>query len=137
MCEGVWVCRVCDMCLCGVVSFPCLPTVRSLVPYKTRGGRPGQLSQRKISISTLVDKEGKGLNKLEAMSVQVVDREGEGSEQGSHNMEDLLLIAQDKRDANEIIPLVGDPTHPLSTLTFSYYKHQELDSWEGLGTRLV
>ena len=56
----------------------------------------------------------------------------EGFEQG-HNMEDLLLIAQDKRDANEIIPLVGDPTHPLSTLTFSYYKHQELDSgkaWE-------
>ena len=82
MCEGVWVCRVCDMCLCGVVSFSCLPTVRPLVPYKTRGERPGQLSQRKISISTLVDKEGKGLNTLEAMSVQVVDREGKDLNKG-------------------------------------------------------
>ena len=52
-------------------------------PYKNRGGRPGQLSLRKTTISTLADKEGKGLNKLEAVSVQVVDREGEEAEQGS------------------------------------------------------
>ena len=73
------------MCVCGVASFPRLPTVRLLVPYKNRGGRPGQLT----STSTLVDKEGKGFNKLEAMSVQVVHREGAGSEQG--NMENLPL----------------------------------------------
>ena len=71
------------MCICGVASFPHLPTVRLLVPYKNRGERSGQLSLRKTSISTLADKEGKGLNKLEAMSVQVVDREGEEAKQGS------------------------------------------------------
>ena len=76
-------------------------------PYKNGGERPGQLSLRKTS-------QG-GLNKLEVTSVQVVGREGKKPNKGVNN---LAFMAQDKNV--KCILLVGDPTHPLSTLTFSY-----------------
>ena len=93
MCEGVRVCVVVCMCTrVHVVHHPShvfpLSSFWSLA--KMEGERPGQLSLRKTS-----DKEGKGLNKLEVMSVQVAGRDGEGAEQGSHN---LAFMAQDKQE---------------------------------------
>ena len=69
------VCRYAGVCACIHVCM-----WRSIIPMSSHC----QLSLRKTSISTLADKEGKGLNKLEAMSVgqTVVDREGKEPNKG-------------------------------------------------------
>ena len=125
------------MCICGAPSFPRLPTVQLLVPYKNRGGRHGQLSLRKTSISTLVDKEGKGFNKLEAMSFKWYTEKGQDPNKVTWKIYRSWLRISKMRV--KCILLVGDPTHPLSTLTFPYCNWTVGRPWNkaGLNTQLL